>query len=406
MIPVHEAKTIIKNHLTGTGSEIINLDKTGGRVLYEDIYAGFPMPRFDNSAMDGFAVKAIDTIGATEENPLTLKMVGGSFAGNPLSTELQSGECAQCMTGAMIPPGADAIVIVENSSGYSDSGSVKIYTQARKGDHIRREGEEVKGNTLLIEKGRRISAGEMGILATFGYGEVKVARQPQVAIFATGNELVEPGKHLDKGQIYNSNLFVLGEMIKSVGGEIILQDVVADDQSSLKSFFITALKQADIIISSGGISMGRSDYVRKVLIESGVQEHFWKVNQKPGKPLFFGTADSCLIFGLPGNPVSSFICFQEYIAAVISHLQQETPLPPMKATLTDTFSVEKSKHRFRFGKFWINLNGKIMCSAFPQDGSHMLTSSLDANCILEAPPGEFDLMPGDEITMKQFNWRN
>ncbi|MDP6571198.1 MAG: molybdopterin molybdotransferase MoeA [Candidatus Marinimicrobia bacterium] len=406
MIPVHEAKTIIKSFLNGTGSEIVNLDKAGGRILYECINADFPMPRFDNSAMDGFAVKAIDTMGASKENPLTLKMVGASYAGKPFEGSIQSGECTQCMTGAMIPKGADAIVIVEQSSGFSDKEMVQIYSQTRKGNHIRIQGEEVKENTLLIEKGKNISAGELGILAAFGFGEVNVARRPAVALFSTGNELVEPGKSLAKGQIYNSNMFVLGDMIKSAGGKIVLQDVISDDKSSLKTFITSALNQADIIISSGGISMGRGDYVRSVLIESGVQEHFWKVNQKPGKPLFFGTADTSLIFGLPGNPVSSFICFQEYIDPVIREIQQETPLPPMKATLTDTFSVEKSKHRFRFGKYWINLNGKIMCSAFPHDGSHMLTSSLDANCILEAPPGEFDLVPGDEITMKRINWRN
>ncbi|MBT6939089.1 MAG: molybdopterin molybdotransferase MoeA, partial [Candidatus Marinimicrobia bacterium] len=289
MIPFHKAKSIVQKHLFTLGEETISLNDAGGRVLAQDIIATFPSPLFDNSAMDGFAVLSRDTKDATPKNPVTLKLVGVSSAGTPSDIELEEGECIQCMTGAKIPHGADAIIMVEDSSGFSDLDKVQITIEAFPGKHIRNCGEEIKEGERLIQKGTPITPSEIGTCATFGYGELTVYNKPKIAIFGTGDELVEPGNALCDGQIYNSNLYVFAELATRVGAEIIMRDVIKDNKDSLRAFLSHAIETCDIIISSGGVSMGKYDYVREVFMELGVNEHFWKVAQKPGKPLFFGT---------------------------------------------------------------------------------------------------------------------
>jgi len=406
MITVQEAQSIISNNIQPLGFETVSLKNTGNRVLAQDITATFPMPQFDNSAMDGFAVRAVDTEGADKSSPVILKMAGVSSAGTPSDIILKPSQCAQCMTGAAIPDGADAIVIVENTSGFSDAGTVQIFQEANVGEHIRRQGEEIEKSDVLISRGTCITPGEMGTLATFGYEKVSVMIKPKVAIFVTGSELVEPGNKIKIGQIYNSNLYMFAELAEKSGVEVVMREVIKDDKDSLRRLLSEALQTCDVIISSGGVSMGRFDYVREVYNKLGVQEHFWKVAQKPGKPLFFGRADSTLIFGLPGNPVSSFICYVEYVHPVMQDLQQKKRDPKHQAILTENFPVESKKYRYLFGRSWIDSRGKLLCSPASKMGSHMLTASLESNCILESPPRKQGLKAGDEITINPLNWRN
>ena len=312
MISFQEAKSIVDENLFQLDQDKVPLSDSTNRVLAEDVEASMPSPRFDNSAMDGFAVCAADTIGASQENPIELKMVSVSSAGSPSDVVIDPGECAQCMTGAAIPKGADAIVMVEDTSGFTDNKIVQIMIETTPGKHIRMEGEEIKKGDVLIKKGTKITPGEIGTLATFGIDKVSVSNKPRIAIFGTGNELVEAGNTLEPGQIYNSNLYVFADLAEKAGTEVVMRDVIQDDKASLRHFLSDALDSCDVVISSGGVSMGRYDYVRDVFMELGVKEHFWKVAQKPGKPLFFGTGQDTLIFGLPGNPVSSYIEFMEW----------------------------------------------------------------------------------------------
>jgi len=404
MIPLQEAKSIVTNHIFSMETESVSLSETGNRILAQDIVATFPSPQFDNSAMDGFAVLSSDTKDATPENPVILKLVGVSSAGTPSDIQLKEGECIQCMTGAKIPNGADAIIMVEDSSGFSDAESVQIRIEASPGKHIRKMGEEIKEGEILIEKGVRISPNEIGTMATFGYGKIEVARKPKIAIFGTGDELIEPGNKLKEGQIYNSNLYVFSELVEKAGGEIVMRNVIKDDKDSLRTFLSEALKTCDIIISSGGVSMGRYDYVRDVFMELGVVEDFWKVAQKPGKPLFFGTGNSTLIFGLPGNPISSYIGFMEWVWPVIETIMGKKESKKVTAILKKTFPREKVKYRFLFGKAWIE-NGQLVCEPSAKVGSHMLSSSLEANCILESEPGNGHLKVGEKITINILPWK-
>jgi molybdopterin molybdotransferase len=406
MITVQKAQLIIRKKIQPLGFETVSLKSAGNRILAKDITASFPMPRFDNSAMDGFAVRAVDTEGAGKPSPITLKMAGVSSAGKPSHIILEPGQCAQCMTGAAIPDGADAIVVVENTNGFSDSKTVKIFQEAKIGDHIRRQGEEIEESDVLISRSTCITPSEMGTLATFGYDKVTVMKIPKIAIFVTGSELIEPGNKIKMGQIYNSNLYMFAELAEKSGVQVVMQEVIKDNKDSLYKLMSEALHTCDVIISSGGVSMGRFDYVREVYTELGVQEHFWKVAQKPGKPLFFGTAKSKLIFGLPGNPISSFICYMEYVHPVMQDLQHKKRDPKHQAILTEKFPVESKKHRYLFGRSWIDGHGKLLCSPASKVGSHMLTASLASNCILESPPSKQGLNAGDKITINPLNWRN
>jgi len=404
MISYQKAKSIINKHLSVLDKENVDLINSPGRILSENIVASFPSPIFNNSAMDGFAVRAIDTIHASEKKPIVLKIVDVSSAGSPSEITIRKGECIQCMTGAEIPKGADAIIMVEDTSGFSNNDYVKVMISASSGAHIRKKGEEINEGDVLIKKGARITANELGTCATFGYGDLSVSKKPKVSIFGTGNELVEPGKKLGKGQIYNSNLYVFTDLVEKAGAQIKMREVIKDDKESLKSFLSQALEKSDIIISSGGVSMGRYDYVRDVFIELGVKEHFWKVAQKPGKPLFFGTKEKKIIFGLPGNPVSSYIGFMEWVWPAIQTLMGENIERPLYGTLDELFPREKTKHRFLFGLAEYK-NGLLMCRPTSRLGSHMLTSALGANCILESESGDGPLKPGDLIKINLLPWK-
>ena len=404
MISLKQAKSIISENIFILKDEKVNIKQSVGRILRENIVASFPSPRFDNSAMDGFAVRAGDTKNATADKPTELKIVDISSAGTPSDITIGLGECIQCMTGAEIPKGADSIVMVEDTSGFSDNSHVKVMISVPHGAHIRKKGEEINIDDLLIKKGTRITANELGTCATFGYGKLSVSKKPKISIFGTGNELVEPGEKLAKGQIYNSNLYVFKDLADKAGSKIEMSEVIKDDKDSLKSFLSEALEVSDIIISSGGVSMGRYDYVRDVFIELGVKEHFWKVAQKPGKPLFFGTKENKLIFGLPGNPVSSFIGFMEWVWPVLITMMGEKSEKSIYGILDEPFPRERTKHRFLFGRAKYK-NGKLVCHPTNRIGSHMLTSALGANCILGSDPGDGPLNPGDLIRVNLLPWK-
>ena len=404
MISVKEAKSIIQEKFFHLESEVVPLEKSNGRILHEDIIAKFSSPRFNNSAMDGFAVRSSDTIGASKQTPIILNNIGISSAGVPSDLVINKGECIQCMTGAKIPSGSDAVIMVEDTDGFSDNDNVQVMIEAQPGKHIRVKGEEINKGDILIPNRTPITASEIGICATFGYGELNVSKKPKIAIFGTGNELVEPGNNLNEGEIYNSNLYVFSDIVRNVGGKILMQDVLKDNKKNLKSFLSEALESCDVVISSGGVSMGRFDYVRDVFIELGVEEHFWKVAQKPGKPLFFGSGNKTLIFGLPGNPVSSYIGFMVWVWPILNEMMGGNTLNPIQGELIEPFPVENIKYRYLFGQAWIE-NGKILCKPSRKIGSHMLTSSLNANCILGAEPSDKKLNPGDLILVNLLPWK-
>ncbi|MCA9664850.1 MAG: molybdopterin molybdotransferase MoeA [Myxococcales bacterium] len=397
-ISVAEAHAAIRAAVEGLprARERVALGELGGRVLAEPLLATFPQPRFDNSAMDGYAVRAADVAAATRERPVKLEVVGVAAAGSPHEGRLAAGQAAQVMTGGVLPDGADAVVMVESTSGYTDA-AVEIYQAVDVGAHIRRRGEEIVEGEELLAAGQLLGPVEVGTLATFGCAEAEVTRRPRVAIFATGDELVEPGQALAPGQIYNSNFHVLRQLCSHAGAQVVIERVLRDDVDELARFLSDAVTRCDVLVSSGGVSMGRFDHVRDVASDIGLERRFWKVAQKPGRPLLFASSDETLFFGLPGNPVSSTICFVEYVRPALLALAGAPPPKKIHARLAAPFPRQASKHRFLFGEIHADEQGQLLAAPTRKLGSHMLTSGVGANALLEAPAGDGPLEPGATI---------
>ncbi len=403
MISVNEAHKIILNSIPEPIIELVSFNQSNKRILADVVKASFNQPLFNNSAMDGFAVISEDIKNVSETKPILLQSVATIAAGDDVSNiSITRGQCTQIMTGAEIPKGADAVVMVEQTSGF-EKIDVSFFSPAKIGQNIRKVGEEIKQGVELIRKGTEIGPSEIGTFATFGFSKVSVFKQPKIAIFGLGDELKEPGETLQPGQIYNSNLHVLKELVQKVGGKVMFSVVVKDDKKAMELFMEEALDKVDILISSGGISMGKFDFIKPVMQSLGVREQFWKVAQKPGKPLFFGTQKDKLIFGLPGNPISSYMCFMEYVYPTIKLFQNATISPKIEVELASEFPVEQKKHRFLFGDVKIE-DDKLICSPSKKHGSHMLTSSLGANCILEANAGNRNIKKGEKVKVQLLPW--
>lgn len=405
MISVREAHNIIRGVIPPSRATTLKSRQASGRVLAQDVRAPFPLPRFDNSSMDGFAVRWEDTGRAEGDHPVILTQVGTVPAGNRAPVDVEPGECAQVMTGAPIPRGADAVVMVEYTSGFSESDHVEIRTPVKKGENIRFKGEEIQPGERVLTAGLPIGPAEVGTLASFGISEVKVYRRPRVALVVTGSELKDVGETLDQGQIFNSNLPVLEELSQQAGAELVSAESLPDDPVSIRESVGKVLASCDILVSSGGVSEGRFDLVRDVFKEFQVNELFHKVAQKPGRPLFFGTAEGRLVFGLPGNPVAVLVCFMEYIWPTCQRWMGQTPEPKIEAILEEDFPRDPRKHRFLPGRVWVE-GGKVLARPSRKLGSHMLSSATGANGILECPSGDGPLPRGESVLVNLLPWKS
>lgn len=402
MMSVTEARNIIAEAVQVPASERAPLAELTGRVLAEPVAAPFPQPRYTNSAMDGFAVRCTDLAGATKQHPIALRLVGVTPAGAREPGVVGPGECRQVMTGAAIPEGADAVVKVEDTSGFEQE-PVQFYQAPPAGKNLRRAGEEIPAGQLLLTPGTRLGPGELGVLAGCGLDAASVYPRPQVALITTGDELARPGETLPVGMVYNSNLPVLRALAELAGATVVSAETVSDDRDAQLDRFAQTLERATVVVACGGVSMGRFDHVREVLGTLGIRERFWRVAQKPGKPLYFGTGPGTLVFGLPGNPVSAFICFLEYVWPALERLQGLAPTPQLPATLSAPYPRERDRWRFLLGEARVR-DGRLVARPTGKRGSHMFTATLRANCILAAAPGEGPLEAGAEISVRLLPW--
>lgn len=318
MISVDEALDLVLAEIEPQRSQSIDLTRAAGRILAEPIAAGHDAPPFDNSAMDGFAVRCSDLADAGRESPNTLPLQGEIIAGDDGSLELQAGATLRINTGAPLPAGSEAVVPIEDVD-LSES-EVRFFGSVPTGQHIRRAGEDFKKGQQMLAAGHRIEPRALGLLASLGVRQVPVARRPRLALIASGDELVEPGRPLAAGQIYNSSRYSLIPMLTSFGAEVHDLGVVGDDRARTREILEEALTY-DIAITTGGVSMGSHDFIRPTLHELGAREIFWKVKQRPGKPLFTARTDRTLCLCLPGNPVSVFVTALIYARAALLKMQ-------------------------------------------------------------------------------------
>lgn len=309
MISVREALDQVLEDLPRVGGEQVPLAAARGRVLAATIAAPRDVPPFRNSAMDGYAVRSAD-VAAASAAPVLLRVLETVAAGSVARQPVGLGTAIRIMTGAPMPIGADAVVRVEDTAEAVDGVAVRVAVSA--GSNVREPGEDLRAGESVLAPGRLLRPADIGVLASLGLSMLRVARRPRVAILSTGDELVDVGEPLGAGQIFNSNAYTLAAAVEEAGGEPILLGIARDRPDLIRAAFADAVT-ADMALSTGGVSVGSFDYVRNILVALGYEERFWKVAQKPGKPLTFGRCGRTPVFGLPGNPVSSLVCFYLYV---------------------------------------------------------------------------------------------
>jgi molybdopterin molybdotransferase len=326
LLSVTEARERILSQFKPVASETISLIKSTNRVLAMDIVAADDLPLFDNSSMDGFALRAADSSNAATASPLTLNVVADIPAGSHPTISLAPGESARIMTGAQLPAGADAVVPVEDTDfNNRDAGStaptqVQISKPLKSGENVRPRGMDVHAGDAVLHKGHRISPQTAGILAMLGFSNIEVYKRPHVALLSSGDELLEVNAPLESGKIRDSNSYMLAALIESTHTEVLRLGVAKDTRDSVKNLIEQAVEQkVDLIISSAGVSVGAFDYVKEVIEADGALD-FWRVNMRPGKPVAFGNYKNIPFIGLPGNPVSAYVGFEVFVRDTLGRL--------------------------------------------------------------------------------------
>ncbi|MBT2212895.1 MULTISPECIES: molybdotransferase-like divisome protein Glp [Actinomadura] len=361
-----------------------------GTVLAEPVSAPVPLPPFDNSAMDGYAVVAADIAGASEAEPVVLPVVGDILAGDPGVSAIRPGLTARIMTGAPLPAGADAVIPVEWTDG--GAATVRISRPAPAGNYIRRAGEDVLAGQIVADEGTRLGAAQIGMLAAVGRARVVVRPRPRVVVLSTGTELREPGERLGDGQIWESNSFMLTAAVVEAGGVGFRQATVEDEPVKVLEALRDQLVRADAIVTSGGVSMGTRDVVKEVLTGVGTVE-FHKVRMRPGKPQGFGLFEGTPVFTLPGNPVSAYISFQVFVRPALRAMQglDPEPLPTVSAVLGQDVRSPAGMRHFVRGRLSYNRGFYTVTPADVQ-GSHQLGSLSSADALITLPE-EAEAMP-------------
>ncbi|HYH10497.1 MAG TPA: gephyrin-like molybdotransferase Glp [Thermoanaerobaculia bacterium] len=379
MLSVEEAQARVMDEIAQGPSELVSLSDAHGRVLREEIVASYDLPSADNSGMDGYAVRAEDIANA----PVTLPVRGDIPAGHPAATPLDPGTAMRIMTGAFVPEGADTVVQVELTDGGLEA--VRVDAALRPGANIRRRGEDIRRGDVLLRAGVRIGAPELTVLAAMQKTRVAVGRRPTVAIFSTGDELVGIDEPLAPGKIVNTNSWLLEALVREAGAVPVSLGIVGDTKDAT----IAALERAaasDFVLSSGGVSVGAYDFVKEALETLGAESKFWRVNMKPGKPVVVSRLRERVVFGLPGNPVSSFVSFHLFVApALRKAMGQDAGLfpPAVRATLTHPLKSAGERRVY----FRVAVNGALEASPLASQGSGSLTSMLGANGLAIVPEG-------------------
>ncbi len=393
MISVEEALDAILLRIPRLGRERIHIMGALGRVLAEDIASPRPIPPWPNSAMDGYAVRAGDVAGASGENPAVLRVVAELQAGFEASRAVGPGEAIRIMTGAPIPEGADAVVMVELTEGGGE-GEVRILQSVPKGEAIRPAAEDVKAGERVFEAGTRLGPAAIAMLANIGRAQVSVHQRPRVAILSTGEELVDLDQEPAIGQIYNSNSYALAAQVKEAGGEPILLGIARDNAEDLELRLREGLS-ADVLLTSGGVSVGDFDLVKNTLGDLGNEMHFWRVRMKPGKPMAFGTLNGKPVFGLPGNPVSTMVSFELFVRPSLMKMQGLAGLHRPKVEARLLHGLKKSPERRHYVRAVASYEGgEWTARAIEAQGSNIIHSMLRANSLIVFPEYETDL-PAD-----------
>lgn len=399
MINVDDAlKTILDSVKAPIGLERIGILESLGRVLAENIHSDGDIPAFDYSAMDGYALRFADTDGASADAGKKLKVTGEFRAGGDTSSKVEKGRAVTIMTGAPIPEGADAVIMVENTKEVD--GIVEVFEEVERGKNIRLAGEDIKKGDLVLEKGSLITPSHIGMLASLGESVVSVSKQPRVAILTTGDEMISIEEKMELGKIRNSNSYALYSQIIASCGIPVNKGVAKDNKESLRKALQSCL-DCDIIVTSGGVSMGEYDYVKEVMNELGMDEKFWKVAMRPGKPNLFGTIQGKPFFGLPGNPVSTMISFELFVRPTIMKMlgRKGGDRREVEAVLEEDVKTKKGLTFFvRAITKW--QDGVYVTKTTGPQGSGMFSSMVKANSLMIIPEEEETVKKGSKVKVR------
>ncbi len=397
MLTLDEAQDIVLSTVSALPAEPAGLVDALGRVLAASVTAQVPLPPFDNSAMDGYAVIAEDTRGATPGSPRLLQVIDDIAAGAVPGRTVARGAAARIMTGAMMPPGADAVVIVEHTRPDAP-GQVEVFVPVKPGDNVRPAGEDIERGQVALSPGQVMGPGELALAAALGHVTVSVVRRPRVAVITTGSELVQPGQQLRTGTIYNSNQTLLACRVLAAGAAVGQLLHVEDDEQAVEDA-LGRCAEADMILTTGGVSVGEYDFVKAALERLGEMK-FWRVLIKPGKPVAFGRVSGRPLFGLPGNPVSAMVTFELLVAPALRKTLGRTQcLPPtVQATLASDISHRPGRREYRQA-VTRSEGGGYVTDPSSKRGSAMLTSTVGANSLVVIPEESEGLKANEQVAV-------
>lgn len=386
MIPISEAVKIVKDQVFSLEAQSVDLSEAVSRVLAEEIFADMDLPPFDRSQMDGFAVKSEET----QVVPVRLKIIGESAAGKGFDKEAESGETVRIMTGARVPAGADAVQKVENTRSVPDKSFIEILEAVKPKQNIIRQAEEVKKNEKIFSKGEMITENMIASIASFGYANVKVFKKPRVAILATGSEIVDISEKPEKDQIRNSNSIMLAVFARKAGADVEMFPIVKDEIANLKAQITKAARKADVLIITGGVSVGDYDFTKPALRQLGAEILFERVSLKPGKPTVFAKLDNKLVFGLPGNPVSVAVTFYLFVRTALLKMQaaKNAELKKGFAVVSEKLKGARERDSFLPVSIETNEKGKLIVEALRFSGSSNFIAFSRATALAFVPMGK------------------
>jgi len=397
-MPVDKAREYIRAFLTPlSATERLHIRAALGRVLAQDILSTMNVPLNDNSAMDGYAVRFADLQSDAE---VTLTVVGASFAGKPFSGVAAPGHAVRIMTGGVLPAGCDTVVMQERVTVSGDR--VTIPGGQQKAQNVRYAGDDIKQDAVVFERGQILRPAELGMIASLGIGEISVYRKLRVAFFSTGDELAAIGQTLSTGQLYDSNRYTIHGMLTRLGVEPMDMGAIRDDPAAIEAAFIEASRAADVVITSGGVSVGEADFVKQILQRLG-EVLFWKIAMKPGRPLAYGKIGGAHFFGLPGNPVSAMVTFYQFVREallILAGVPDPRPLPMLKAVCTTPIKKAPGRTEFQRGILAQERDGQWTVRVTGNQGSAILSSMSQANCFIVLPDAQGNTPAGATVDVE------
>ncbi|MCT4507618.1 MAG: molybdopterin molybdotransferase MoeA [Tepidibacter sp.] len=397
MINLEEANQILGEKSNYLEQEYVNLKDAHKRILSKDIISTINQPPFDRSPLDGYALKSEDTKCASKENGIALEIIEEVCAGSYPTKDLKNNTATRIMTGAPIPKGADCVIRQEDT--YEKDGKVYIHKELNKFQNYCFEGEDLKKGEVVIKKNTEINFGEVGVIASLGIKEVPVYKKPKIAILSTGDELLHIGEKLTPGKIYNSNIYTISARLKELNTEPVILGISGDDIEKTAKNILDTIDEVDLIITTGGVSVGKKDIIKDVMKKINADILFWKVDLKPGTPVLCSCLKDKLIISLSGNPAAATITFELLVRPLLNKMvnKKDSKLKRVIAVFDDTYLKKSNRRRFLRGELKYSQNGPIVKLTSSKQSSGVLSSIIKCNCLIEVAEGSDGIKKGDKV---------